>query len=321
MVEQIADRTVSSVLASLEAGNAADGDDGDGLFDDVAKQIKKMVQSGGPWSKAMLSNLQKAMYATMKKATQDVAALDRLDDYAIQQAAHLVRKQLRKMFQELNPPPEVMDSEEYQMLLALLFPETHGENSGFKKGKSGMRGKVKGEVQQRQIGEAIEKLSRRAASKDKSQLSSDLGGMAQFSKMSLEHMARMLRRRIKKSKSKVGVDEDGNIALDGIEDIEDPEALHEAKELQALLNLFNEKALETMRLIREEIAPTWAPESQPWLVQSADRAVYDIVLAVIPKELFEETAAYQELQDLRRGQGVFTLRAADKLTEATRRNK
>ena len=73
--------------------------------------------------------------------------------------------------------------------------------------------------------------------------------------------------------------------------------------------------------MREEIAPKWAPDQQPWLLQEADRQVFDILLAVIPKELFEETAAYQDIQDLRKGDQIFTLRAADKLTEAARRGK
>ena len=167
---------------------------------------------------------------------------------------------------------------------------------------------MKTDLLERQISEAIDKLSKEVARRVKAEAGST--AMAQFSGMSLAQMARRLRQLLKKKKVK-NVDENGNVIEETVVDTE----------LRELMELFSGRALETMRLMREEVAPKWAPEQQPWLLQEADRQVYDILLAVIPEELFKETAAWQEIQDLRAGHAVFTLRAADKLIEGAARRK
>ena len=102
-------------------------------------------------------------------------------------------------------------------------------------------------------------------------------------------------------------------------DMEQEERERESRELMEMMELFSAKALETMKVLREEIAPQWAPEQQPWLMQEADKQVFSILLATADKSILEETQAWEQIQDLRKGNAVFTLRAADKLTEAAAR--
>ena len=85
------------------------------------------------------------------------------------------------------------------------------------------------------------------------------------------------------------------------------------------MELFSEKALQTMQTLKEEIAPKWAPEKQPWLMRQATQHVFEILLAAVDEALLAETQAWDALQDLRKGDAVFTLRAADKLVEAAAR--
>ena len=74
-----------------------------------------------------------------------------------------------------------------------------------------------------------------------------------------------------------------------------------------------------MRVLRDEIAPRWAPETQPWLLQTADTHVFQSVLAVIPEDQFKQTDAFGGMQRLRAGEHAFLGRAADAILEGAKR--
>jgi hypothetical protein len=175
-----------------------------------------------------------------------------------------------------------------------------------------LKGEVKKEVMTKLVTDAIQEATRKAGRQLEAELQQS--GMGKFAQMGLEQMARLIQRKRKRIKKGKYVDENGQVVT-----LSDAEIAAEETELRELMELFSRKALLTMRAIREEIAPRWAPEHQPWLMQEADRQVYDILLATAEKEMLQETQSWDEIQNLRAGNAVFTLRAADKLTEATAR--
>ncbi len=318
MVDRVNDINISRLVTKTDEAGDAPGDPQDDPMSEVSRQIREMAQTKhGKWNKGMIRNLQKATQNVIKKSVSEAAALNRLDEYAVMSASTTVRNQIRKMISHLNPPPEILEGAEFQELMEMIWPSAvKREKNAFKRG-SAMRGQVKSEMMQQQVKSALDKASRQAGKKSLANMQMGSGNLGGFSQMAFEQMARALKRAMKKKKAKF--DENGNLAIDEAAGLSEAEELEALRELQEMMQIFNSRALETMKSIREEFAPKWAPEQQPWLTQEADRQVYEIILAVIPKELFEETAAFQEIQDLRKGQHVFTLRAADKLTEAARR--
>jgi hypothetical protein len=274
----------------------------------AAAAIQK-VSERNSWTVANVKSIYNAIMSALHHAQEQAARLDAKNDLAIHQAVESTRSLYRQMLETTNPPPEIIESPEHAELRELLKP--HGakqDQSSFERG-SAMKGKAKQDAMARQISEAIDRVSKEASQRIKAKLDMSNPAMAQFAQMSLAHMARQLKRILKKRKGQK-VDENGELL---------PENPLDDVELRELMDLFCGKALETMKLLRDEVAPKWAPEQQPWLMQEADKQVYDILLAVIPEELFKETEAWQEIQDLRAGQAVFTLRAADKLIEGARR--
>jgi hypothetical protein len=252
------------------------------------------------------SGLIRGLAAAAERALAEVGAKSRADDlrdeYAVMQGALAVRAQLRRLVRGLKPSAEVAESDDFQELLELLWPKGAARRgrSSFGRG-SELKGHIRREVMVQLIQESIRDASRQAK---QMQTGAQGGSLNQFARMGLEQMARFLARKLRKKKKARQPGE--------VEELED-------LELQELMELFSARALETMRYLREHVAPKWNPEQQPWVIANADSMVYDIVLAGIPEELFAETQAYQEIQDLRRQQAVYTLRAADKLTEATAR--
>lgn len=320
MVDKINDIDLLRVLGGGRAAGETPGDEAADPLSDLGKMIREAAKAKhSQWHRGMVHRMHAATKQALDKVQADNAALGRLDDYAMMHGTMAMRQQIKKMISHLNPPTEIIESADYQELMELIWPSaTKREKNAFKKG-SAVRGKVKTELMQQQVRDAIKQASRRAGQKSMSQLNTDSSDLSGFSQMAFEQMARALKRAMKKRKAKFT--EDGELIIDPEAGLSEAEELKAVRELQSMMQIFSQRALETMRTVREEIAPKWAPEQQPWLLQEADKQVYDILLATIPKELFEETAAYQDIQDLRRGQEVFTLRAADKLTEAARRGE
>ncbi|MEZ4271590.1 MAG: hypothetical protein R3C68_09210 [Myxococcota bacterium] len=240
-----------------------------------------------------------------------IKAMDPRNTYALDQAVENLKNQIRHMLETLNPPPEIIESPEFRELMEFLQPSSgqHQGQSTFSRG-SGMHGRMKSAVMIQKVTEALaaaSKMVKQAALQaQKSGDSQTNASMQHFSNLSMMQMARYLRRKLRKRK----VDENGQPIL---------EETDEDILLRSEMEMFCAHAAATMRAMREEIAPRWAPEQQPWLIQESDRQVYDILLAVVPEALFKETEYYQEIQDLRSGQAVFTLRAADRLTEGAKR--
>jgi hypothetical protein len=85
------------------------------------------------------------------------------------------------------------------------------------------------------------------------------------------------------------------------------------------VELVAERAHTLIKELRNELAPSWKPEDVPRWLNAGDKYVYDLALATVPKELFEQTNGWEGIQDLRKQQQVFTLRAADQTSEAARR--
>jgi hypothetical protein len=85
------------------------------------------------------------------------------------------------------------------------------------------------------------------------------------------------------------------------------------------IELVADRAYVLMRELRNELSPSWKPEEVPRWLNAGDKYVFDMALAAVPKELFEATAGYQGIQDLRKQQSAFTLRAADQMAQGVRR--
>lgn len=86
------------------------------------------------------------------------------------------------------------------------------------------------------------------------------------------------------------------------------------------VELVADRAYVLLRELRNELSPSWKPEEVPRWLNAGDRYVFDVALAAIPKELFEATAGYQGIQDLRKQQQAFTLRAADQVMQGAKRS-
>jgi hypothetical protein len=291
-------------------------------FQEAARLVQECEElDESTWDRRQVKRLSDAMKQVINEKSARVGSQDRLDEYAIQTVANAARHQLRKMFNTLNPPSEITDTDEFQELLQLLWPPAmRRKGSSFKKGSS-MRGSVKSNVAQRLVQEAIEEASHKAGQKmmqQQAQLGKGESQLDHFAQMNFDQMARFLKRRLKTKKGrKLNVHGDEIIAeIDA-----DEQSSQDDRQLQEMMELFSRKALETMRILREEIAPRWSPEQQPWLLQQADQQVFSILLATVDQSLLQETQAWDELQDLRQQQAVFTLRAADKLTQAAQRQK
>lgn len=85
------------------------------------------------------------------------------------------------------------------------------------------------------------------------------------------------------------------------------------------VELVADRAYVLLRELRNELSPSWKPEEIPRWLNAGERYVFDVALASIPKELFEATASYQGIQDLRQSQQAFTLRAAEQMMQGAKR--
>ncbi len=289
----------------------ADGAGAGGAPADARAAFVAQVQqldraSAGQWSAAAVDQLYRLAGEALTLAEK--AALAALPDNPFGQAQQVeaLRSQLHQLLVSLNPPPEIVASPAFYELMEQLRPRTgKPEESDFSR-QSQMKGKVRADVLNRQVHDAVTDADRRAA-KQRVQRLSEAGA----NQTTVEHAARTLaqlaRALKKKTRKKLKPGE-----LDEVEDSAPVATAEEIKELA-------DAALEVMKTLREELAPKWAPAQQPWFINAADNEVYAIILAVVPKELFAETEAWGEMQNLRAGQEVFSLRAADKTAEALRR--
>lgn len=225
--------------------------------------------------------------------------IEETEDLPAHHHVEMVRLRLRELANTLEPPPEVMQSLEFQELMDLLRPRGAKFNKSAFSHETGLQGKIRNDVMNRQVQEAVQEAMRLVAKKRMEQAAS-----AEQAKNATHQIVQNLQKKIQQIKKRLKQHSSNK-------DEPQPTAISQ-EEIDELA----EEALEIMRTLREEIAPRWAPEQQPWLLNAADNEVFQIVLAVVPKSLFEQTEAYEQMQNLRAHQAVFTLRAADRTSEA-----
>jgi hypothetical protein len=223
-------------------------------------------------------------------------------------ALNNARLQLRTLLQSLQPPDELIEL--FSLLWQKLRPVDISEQSSFVR-RTIMNAKVRQDVMNRQVEVAVDEADEVASRRRVEAITRDGGrrqGQPESSDATSETpqpqaaaeaaaaapaptLKRALRQ-LRKKRREIGRDD--------------------AEQLSSM-------AFDIMRTLREEIAPRWAPETQPWLLNTADNHIYQSVLAVIPEALFRETNAFEGIQSLRAGEHAFGLRAAAQLGEAVGR--
>lgn len=207
-------------------------------------------------------------------------------NYEIVRAIESTKQQLKNMLDSV--PPEVTESEEFQALLRKLHPrDADRDASNFARGTL-LRGAQRREVQLGEVGRWVEKVDTKANGA-----------------------------RVEGPEEEAGDDEPLTFH-DAVDSVRRKRRRGEEVE-PSDVELVGNRALTVMRALREELSPSWKPEERSRWLNAGDKYVYDLALAAVPKELFEQTNAYQGMQRLRTGEQVFTLRAAEGTAEAAKR--
>lgn len=210
--------------------------------------------------------------------------------YEIQRAQESLKEQLRRLVDGL--PAVLSESAAYQKLLDSLRPRLDLDRSSFGK-EPILHGKKRDELQKGTVKRWVETADRRGAARRLA--------AARAAGATEEELA-----------------EAGTTLHDAVADLRRMARRGETIELEDADELA-ELGLDTMRQLREELSPSWKPEDHPRWLNAGDRYVFELALAVVPKELFEQTAAYDGMQKLRDGQGVFSGRAADMIALGAKR--
>ena len=294
-------------------------DDSD-AYQALTGRLQAIKSGRAPFSMQRLMEIQRLVNKYLAKLEAQAQANNPSNPYAQSQIVARGRDRVRVLLESLDPPPEVSDSAEFRELMELLAPAgaytPFAAQTSFDR-RSMLQNGFRKQFLARQVNEAIDRASKLAAQRAKNSAarpSADAVDPA-VAAMTLSQMARYFRKKSLKGKKEAEAEAaDVGVETDAVE-FDEPLFTDEEVEL------FAQRALETMQALREEIAPQWSPDQQPWLVNQADEEVFGIVLAAIPQELFKQTEAYQQMQNLRSGEEVFTLRAADRTTEAAGRNR
>ncbi len=228
------------------------------------------------------------------------------DPYAQQHLLEITKMQLRMLLQSLQPPPELMEL--FQSLWSKV--RSTQPHDSFAR-RTLMNTKVRKDVMNRQVEEAVDEADREATHRRVEAIARDGGG--------------------EQGEPQEAPTGEAQEEAKGEPTPETPRPSHTLKHTLKLLRKKRrslqpldaedaaQKALDAMRVLRDEIAPRWAPETQPWLLNTADTHVYQTVLAVVPEELLQETNAYQGIQNLRAGEHAFAFRADARIGDGARR--
>ena len=274
-----------------------------GQFTEQASQLSSM----GPQSftPSMWRIMASHARAALREAALTAVRQDPNNTWAHEHAVEAMRGHLRQVAAGMNPPPEALESADYKSLMATLNPAMKKLSEAGYTEEAIIKGSVRADVLNRQVSEAVAQADKAMVNKRvESARRAGLDSVAVSSATrSLLAMIRLVKKRQKKKAREGELGEAGEST--GV-------TKEEAEELSGM-------ALEVMHTLREEFAPRWAPTQQPWFLNAADQEVYNILLSVVPEGLFQETQAYGEMQSLRAGDQVFTLRAADKINEAMKR--
>ncbi len=260
-------------------------------FKSFAQKAQSLKEAkGNQWSPKDVKQLSKLADASVNQAKSKAAEMMPNNPYAVEQAQEAAIDNMSGLFNTLHPPPHIAESAEFQALMKKFKPReekkvTMPEDSNFVRSDT-LPPKIREDILNRQAEESVDEADKFATGRRRTKLRESLGREPEGDEcMTFKQSAKTLKRGKRP------------ITPEGVEDLA-------------------QKGLETMQALREEIAPRWAPSQQPWLLNRADNEVYHTCLASVPKELFEGSAAYQGMQELRRGEEAFSLRAADATTQA-----
>jgi hypothetical protein len=248
--------------------------------------------------------------SALREAALDAIRQDPNNSWAHEHAVEAMRGHLREIAAGLDPPPEALESADHKSLMDMLNPAMKRHSDAGYTEEAILKGAVRADVLNRQVSEAVANADKSVtARRIEAARHAGLDAVAVSSATkSLLTMIRLVKKRRKKKAKSVDNE------IDDVAETSESTAVtkEEAEELSSM-------ALDIMRTLREEYAPRWAPAQQPWFLNAADQEVYNILLSVVPEGLFQETQSYGEMQNLRAGNEVFTLRAADKIGEAVKR--
>ena len=250
-----------------------------------------------------------------------------------------VKQQMQNMLDSL--PPSYSELEEWEKLKKLLQRSgQQDEKSTFARGTQ-MLGKARTEVQQGEVKRWVEKadakvqtvepkvthnrISERQQGESGAGTGDGKGHDSQQRQREGESAAPVSAKSGAKSAAKSPDEKPPEVGAPGrlsfhtvCDDVRRKKRRGEEVE-PADVELVADRAFVLMQQLREQLSPSWKPEEIPRWISSGDKYVFDLALAAVPKELFEQTNAFQGIQDLRKQQQVFTLRAEDRTAEAARR--
>ncbi|MEM6733380.1 MAG: hypothetical protein AAF658_17615, partial [Myxococcota bacterium] len=205
-------------------------------------------------------------------------------------AMNATRSQIRNSL-----PIEIVGSSEYLSLVELTKPQKKGggfDESAFSE-RTGMQGNVRSEVMRGRIKDLVERVDEKVAADEVERLQAE------------------------------GVDDEDQLAhaqltYHEVVDMMTRKGRRGEEVTPSDVQLVSTHRLRLMEGMRDYI-PKWAPENPQRWISMGDRYVFDISLAAVPEELIKDTAAYEGMQDLMRGDALFTLRAADHAGDAVGR--
>lgn len=268
------------------------------------------------WADDEYPELEQLVMELLAAAERQASGEHANDPFGKEQALNALKRQARALLQSLQPPEEVREA--FIALWTRLSIDDLRDQSSFARATI-MNAKVRQDVMNRQVEEAVELADRLAAERRVEAIGDDehtdardgrgqshgdgqSGGEGRHegeatpggASQALPRTLKQALKQLKKSRRTIGKEEAEHVA---------------------------HLALEALRVLRDEVAPRWAPETQPWLIQTADTHVYQSVLAVIPEGTFRDTTAFEGIQRLRAGEHAFALRASEKLADALARER
>ncbi len=283
----------------------------------LAQSVRRLnTLPAGQWSGEDLADLASLVEELMEAAEREAELAHKGNPYEKQNALNQARMRLRMLLQTLQPPAEMQEA--LTRLWDSLRLTDLSAVSTFAR-KTLMNSKVRQDVMNRQIEESVDEADDLAAKRRVQAISRD-GGRRQGAESEADERHEGDPARDSSASSAGGHPRPGATQ----------DAAARPPTLKYLLRTLKKKrrdigkndaeqvaalAFDTMRVLRDEIAPRWAPETQPWMLNTADNHIFQSVLGVIPEALFKETNAYDGIQNLRSGEHAFGLRAAERIVD------
>jgi len=282
------------------------------LLSRLASHVRQLnTMPADAWGASDVRDLEAVITAALGRAERDAELAHHGNPFEKQQALNGARLRMRMLVQTLQPPTEL--TEVLRLLWQRLRAPDASDLSSFAR-RTILNSKTRQDVMNRQIEESVDEADERAAARrvqavdaeaqrrgsrgegaeSDSESQRDSGSRTGLASATGEPppTLKLMLRTLKKKRRAIGQ--------------------QDAEQVAAL-------AFDAMRVLRDEIAPRWSPETQPWMLNTADTHIFQSVLGVIPEALFKETNAYEGMQSLRAGEHAFGLRAADFIADAAAR--